>query len=241
MTKLDNSFGFHEVSPDERRQRIRDVFASIADRYDLMNDVMSFGIHRLWKRLLVKTAGAAAGQVVVDVAGGTGEVAAKMAGPDRLVVVCDPSLAMMTAGHRRSDTSQVTWLAGEGEAIPFADGSVDTLTISFGIRNVTHLDQALAEMHRVLKPGGRLLCLEFSKPHWLIKPFYDAFSFLVIPRLGAWIARAPAAYVYLIESIRRFPDQEAMCDLIRQAGFADARYRNLGFGIACLHIGTKAS
>jgi demethylmenaquinone methyltransferase/2-methoxy-6-polyprenyl-1,4-benzoquinol methylase len=241
MTKLDNSFGFHDVSPEERRNRIRDVFTAVADRYDLMNDMMSFGIHRLWKRLLIRAAGASAGQVVVDLAGGTGEVAARMSAPDRLVVVCDPSLAMMAAGRRRTDTGGVTWLAGEGEGIPFADRSVDTLTISFGIRNVTHLDGALREIHRVLKPGGRLLCLEFSRPHWLIRPFYDAFSFLVIPRLGAWVARAPQAYTYLIESIRRFPDQDSFADLIRQAGFGEVRYRNLGFGIACLHIGTKAS
>ncbi len=241
MTKLDTSFGFRQVQPDERRDRIRHVFTAIAGRYDLMNDLTSFGIHRLWKRLLVKTAGTAAGQVVVDLAGGTGGVAAQMAGPDRQVLVCDPSLAMMEAGRRRSDTAHVSWLAGEGEAIPLADGSVDTLTISFGIRNVTHLEAAISEMYRVLKPGGRLLCLEFSKPHWLIRPFYDAFSFVVIPRLGAWIAQAPEAYTYLIESIRRFPDQEAMNILFLKAGFADVRYRNLGFGIACLHIGTKAS
>ncbi|MTJ79723.1 MAG: class I SAM-dependent methyltransferase [Telmatospirillum sp.] len=240
MTKLDNSFGFHDVSPDERRNRIRDVFTAIADRYDLMNDVMSFGIHRLWKTVLVEAAGAGPGQVIVDLAGGTGEVAARMSGADRSVTVCDPSVAMMTAGRRRADTRAVTWVAGEGEALPFADGSVDTLTISFGIRNVTHLDGALAEIHRVLKPGGRLLCLEFSRAHWLIRPFYDAFSFLIIPRMGAWIARAPSAYVYLVESIRRFPDQESFAALIRNAGFADVRYRNLGFGISCLHIGTKA-
>ncbi|PKU21596.1 class I SAM-dependent methyltransferase [Telmatospirillum siberiense] len=241
MTKLDNSFGFSQVPPEERRDRIRHVFTAIAGHYDLMNDITSFGIHRLWKRLLVRAAGASAGQVIVDLAGGTGGVAAKMAGADRRVVVCDPSLAMMETGRQRADTAHVSWLAAEGEAIPFADGSVDTLTISFGIRNVTHLETAIAEMHRVLKPGGRLLCLEFSKPHWLIRPFYDAFSFLVIPRLGAWIAQAPEAYTYLIESIRRFPDQETMSGLFRDAGFADVRYRNLGFGIACLHIGTKAS
>lgn len=240
MSNLDNSFGFRQVQPEERRDRIRHVFTAIAGHYDLMNDITSFGIHRLWKRLLVRTAGAAPGQVIVDLAGGTGGVAALMAGPDRHVVVCDPSLAMMDAGRQRADTTHVSWLAGEGEALPFANSSVDTLTISFGIRNVTHLETAIAEMHRVIKPGGRLLCLEFSKPHWLIKPFYDAFSFLVIPRLGAWIAQAPEAYTYLIESIRRFPDQEAMSDLFRKAGFADVRYRNLGFGIACLHIGTKA-
>jgi demethylmenaquinone methyltransferase/2-methoxy-6-polyprenyl-1,4-benzoquinol methylase len=241
MTKLDNSFGFSQVQPDERRDRIRHVFTAVARRYDLMNDLTSLGIHRLWKKLLVKAAGATRGQLVVDLAGGTGDIAAKMSGPDRLVIVCDPSLAMMEAGRQRPDTTHVSWIAGEGEALPFADNTVDSLTISFGIRNVTHLETALMEMHRVLKPGGRLLCLEFSKPHWLIRPFYDVFSFVVIPRLGAWIAQAPEAYTYLIESIRRFPNQETMNELILKAGFADVRFRNLGFGIACLHIGTKAS
>jgi demethylmenaquinone methyltransferase/2-methoxy-6-polyprenyl-1,4-benzoquinol methylase len=241
MTKLDNSFGFSQVQPDERRNRIRDVFTAVAPRYDLMNDLTSLGIHRLWKRLLVKTAGTAPGQLVIDLAGGTGDIAAQMSGPDRRVTVCDPSLAMMKAGRLRADTTHVAWVAGEGEALPFADGTVDTVTISFGIRNVTHLETALSEMHRVLKPGGRLLCLEFSKPHWLIRPFYDAFSFVVIPRLGAWIAQAPEAYTYLIESIRRFPDQDSLAETFRAAGFAEVRYRNLGFGIACLHIGTKAS
>jgi demethylmenaquinone methyltransferase/2-methoxy-6-polyprenyl-1,4-benzoquinol methylase len=241
MSKLDTSFGFRDVSPDERRHHIRKIFSAVASRYDLMNDLTSFGIHRLWKRLLVKTAGASAGQMIVDLAGGTGDIAAGMAGPNRRVVVCDPSVPMMEEGRKRSGMEDVVWLAGEAEAMPFADHSVDTLTISFGIRNVTYLERALVEMHRVLKPGGRLLCLEFSRPHWLVRPFYDAFSFLVIPRLGAWIAGTPEAYSYLIESIRRFPDQEAMAALITKAGFAEVRYRNLGFGIACLHMGTKAS
>jgi demethylmenaquinone methyltransferase/2-methoxy-6-polyprenyl-1,4-benzoquinol methylase len=235
---LDTSFGYRQVTSEERRNRIRRVFTAVADRYDLMNDLMSMGIHRLWKRTLVKAAAPCSGQVIVDLAGGTGDVAALMAGPDRSVTVCDPSLAMMAAGQRRG-LAHVGWLAGEGEAIPLADGSVDTVTIAFGIRNVTHLDGALAEMARVLKPGGRALCLEFSKPHWLIRPFYDLFSTLVIPRLGALVAQEPEAYTYLIESIRRFPDQGELKQLFRKAGFEDVRYRNLSFGIACLHCGTK--
>jgi demethylmenaquinone methyltransferase/2-methoxy-6-polyprenyl-1,4-benzoquinol methylase len=145
---------------------------------------------------------------------------------------------MMEAGRRRG-RDELAWLAGAGEKLPFADASVDTLTISFGIRNVTDMPAALAEIRRVLRPGGRFLCLEFSKAWAPIRPFYNLFSFTVIPRLGAWVARAPEAYNYLIESIRRFPDQEEMKAIMERAGFADVRYRNLTFGIACIHVGAR--
>jgi demethylmenaquinone methyltransferase/2-methoxy-6-polyprenyl-1,4-benzoquinol methylase len=154
-------------------------------------------------------------------------------------MVCDPSLAMMGVGRERG-IPHVVWLAGSGEGIPLASSSVDTITIAFGIRNVTSLEHALKEALRVLKPGGRFLCLEFSRPWAPIRPFYDLFSFAVIPRLGAWIAREPEAYTYLVESIRRFPDQEVFKFTLEQAGFSDVRYRNLSFGIACLHSATKA-
>ena len=221
-----------------REAHIRRVFESVAPRYDLMNDLMSLGTHRLWKRALARMAAPRAGQVIVDLAGGTGDVARLMAAPDRVVAVCDPSLAMMAAGRARG-RGDLLWLAGKGEDLPFATGSIDTLTISFGIRNVTHMPAALAEIRRVLKPGGRFLCLEFSKAWAPIRPFYDAFSFTVIPRLGAWVARAPEAYRYLVESIRRFPDQEEMKAILERAGFAGVRYRNLLFGIACIHAGTR--
>ncbi|BCB26254.1 ubiquinone/menaquinone biosynthesis C-methyltransferase UbiE [Sulfurimicrobium lacus] len=238
MTDLSRTFGYQSVAEDERTRRIRRVFSSVAPRYDLMNDLMSMGIHRLWKRSLARQAAALPGQVVVDLAGGTGDVAALMAGKGAQVMVCDPSLAMMNAG-RADKPSAVMWLAGTGERIPLAAGSVDTVTIAFGIRNVTSLENAMKEVLRVLKPGGRFLCLEFSRPWAPIKPFYDVFSFTVIPRLGAWIARDPEAYTYLVESIRRFPDQEEMRGIMEQAGFAQVRYRNLSFGIACLHSGVK--
>lgn len=238
MSDLSNSFGFQRVEQAEREQRIRQVFEAVAPRYDLMNDVMSFGIHRLWKRVLARAARPAAGQVIVDVAGGTGDVARLLAHPDRQVVICDPSSAMMRQG-RAKGLEHITCVAGTGEAIPLADDSVDTATIAFGLRNMTHLPAALAEMVRVLKPGGRLLVLEFSKPWAVIRPFYDAYSFHVIPRLGAWIARQPIAYTYLVESIRRFPDQRELQRLLEAAGLRDVRYRNLSFGIACLHVGTK--
>jgi len=238
MSDLSRSFGFQTVDEIERERRIRRVFQAVAPRYDLMNDAMSFGIHRLWKRSFARQARPQAGQVIIDLAGGTGDVAALMAGPDRRVTVCDPSLAMMQAGQARG-LPHVEWLSGSGEAIPLADNSVDTLTIAFGIRNVTHLDQALAEIQRVLKPGGRFLCLEFSRPWAPIRPFYNLFSFTVIPRLGAWIAKEPEAYTYLVESIRRFPHQREMVQLIEKAGFREVGYRNLTFGVACIHSAIK--
>jgi demethylmenaquinone methyltransferase/2-methoxy-6-polyprenyl-1,4-benzoquinol methylase len=238
MSELSRSFGKQTVDEQERERRIRRVFEAVAARYDLMNDLMSMGIHRLWKRKLVRMAAPAPGQTIVDLAGGTGDVAALMAADDRLVTVCDPSLPMMRVGQARGHR-HVQWLEGTGEAIPLPSASVDTLTIAFGIRNVTRVEDALSEALRVLKPGGRFLCLEFSTPYAPVRPFYDLFSYAVIPRLGAWVARSPEAYHYLIESIRRFPDQHAFKSLIEQAGFENVTYRNLGFGIACIHVGAR--
>lgn len=238
--KLDRSFGFQAVAPEQRERRIRHVFQVVADRYDLMNDFMSFGIHRLWKRRLCREVRPGPGQLIVDLAGGTGDVARALAGRDRRVVVVDPSREMMDAGRRRG-SAPLGYLAGTGEALPLADNSVDTLTIAFGIRNMTRMAKALEEIQRVLKPGGRCLCLEFSKPWALIRPFYNLYSFLVIPRLGAMVARQPAAYAYLVESIRRFPDQEEMKGLMEQAGMVDVSYRNLSMGIVCIHMGYKPS
>ena len=238
MLDLSNTFGYQAVDQDERSRRIRRVFSSVARRYDLMNDVMSFGIHRLWKRTLARAVKARPGQVIVDLAGGTGDVAGLLCGIDRLVLVCDPSLEMMGVGRERG-IRHVAWLAGSGEGIPLASASVDTVTIAFGIRNVTCLEDALQEILRVLKPGGSFFCLEFSRPWAPVRPFYDLFSFAVIPRLGAWIAREPEAYTYLVESIRRFPDQKAFKHLMEQAGFGESNFRNLTFGIVCLHSGIK--
>lgn len=238
MTDLSRTFGKQSVDEFERERRIRRVFEAVAARYDLMNDLMSMGIHRLWKRTLARLAAPAPGQFIVDLAGGTGDVAALMAAPDRRVTVCDPSLPMMDVGRARGH-AHVEWLEGTGEHIPLPSASVDTVTIAFGIRNVTRVEDALTEVLRVLKPGGRFLCLEFSTPYAPVRPFYNLFSFTVIPRLGAWIAKAPEAYSYLVESIRRFPDQRAFQALIEQAGFTDVRYRNLSFGIACIHVGTR--
>ncbi len=233
---LDQTFGSKQVGTEEREKRIRRVFNKVAPRYDLMNDAMSFGIHRAWKNKLAKLANPQANQTIVDLAGGTGDIAIKLAGSDRHVFVADPSLNMMKAGQKRH---RISCIATTGEQLAFADHSVDTITIAFGVRNMTQMQQGLAEIHRVLKPGGRMLCLEFSKPHAWLKPFYDWYSYHIIPRLGAWIAQQPEAYTYLIESIRRFPDQQEMKSIMQQTGFSDVSYQNVSFGIACIHIGTK--
>lgn len=237
-TPLSRSFGFQSVDEREREQRIRRVFSAVAARYDLMNDLMSFGIHRLWKRRFVRMAAPQAGQHIVDLAGGTGDVAALMAAADRRVTVVDPSAEMMDVGRSRGH-AHVDWMLGSAEQLPLADASVDTLTISFGIRNATRIDDALKEIHRVLKPGGRFLCLEFSTPAGWLRPFYNLFSFTVIPRLGAWIAASPEAYTYLVESIRRFPDQPRFAAMISAAGFEQVRWHDLSFGIASVHVGTR--
>ncbi len=234
---LERSFGRETVSTAERRERIKQVFGAVAPRYDLMNDIMSFGIHRLWKRTLARHVAAVRG-FVVDLAGGTGDVARLLAAEGRCVVVCDPSLPMMHAGMRRGRDGLV-WLAGEAERIPLGDASVDLLTVAFGLRNATQLERALIEIRRVLKPGGRFVCLEFSRPAAWLAPLYDAYSFLVIPRLGALVAQEPRAYQYLVESIRRFPDQQGFSVLMQQAGFDEARWENVSFGIACLHSGIR--
>ncbi len=235
---LSETFGNQSVGAHERTQLIRRVFEQVAPRYDLMNDLMSFGIHRLWKRDLVQATLDRPVTRLVDLAGGTGDVARKLRSPGREVTIIDPSLAMMITG-RPQNGAGVNYLAGTGEQIPVADDSLDALTIAFGIRNVTSVPAALAEITRVLKPGGRCLCLEFSKPTAWLRPFYNLYSCLVIPRLGALVAQAPEAYTYLIESIRKFPDQEEMKTLMEEAGLSDVNYRNLSFGIACLHIATK--
>ncbi len=234
---LDQSFGNQKVTNKKRQQLIRRVFNKVAPRYDLMNDAMSFGIHRLWKRKLVKLANLQANQIIIDLAGGTGDVAIKMATDNNQVFVADPSLAMLEEGKKRHN---IECIATTGEQFAIADNSVDIVTIAFGVRNMTQMEKGLAEIQRVLKPGGRVLCLEFSTPHKWLKPFYNIYSYYVIPRLGAWIARQPEAYTYLIESIRRFPDQEEMKKTLQQLGFSEVSYHNLSFGIACIHIGTKA-
>lgn len=235
---LDTSFGYQSVATPERRARIRRVFARVANRYDLMNDLMSGGMHRLWKRGLVKAIAPRRGETIIDLAGGTGDIALALSRLGHKVTVCDPSLEMMSAGRKRCNAS-VRWIAGEAEALPFAPASLDCVTISFGIRNVTSLDRALSEIARTLKPGGRLLCLEFSTPRPWLKPLYDFYSFLIIPALGAAIAGSREAYVYLVESIRRFPNQEQFKASLEKAGFVNVSHQDFTFGIVSLHSAWK--
>ncbi len=241
---LQRTFGFEQVDTAERRRRIRNLFDAIAPRYDLMNDLMSFGIHRLWKRRFVRRVLAAsrpANDTFIDLAGGTGDIARLLyGGGAKNVVVVDASAAMMQQGRAQPGMPRaLRWVAAEGERLPFADNALEVVTISFGLRNMSDPDAALREIHRVLKPGGQLFCLEFSQPQWWLKPFYDLYSFLVIPRLGALVAGHPQAYRYLVESIRRFPGQQALTAKIRAAGFADVTWRNLSFGIAAIHHAVK--
>lgn len=234
---LSESFGASKVTREDRRALIRRVFAEVAPRYDLMNDLMSFGIHRLWKRAFARAAAARAGEVIVDLAGGTGDVARLMAPSGAHVLTVDPSVPMLLQGRGRGAFAQI---AAEGERLPFADASIDCVTIAFGIRNVTDMAQALGEIRRVLKPGGRFLCLEFSTAAAPVRPFYGIWSTLVIPRLGAAVAGSQAAYRYLVESIARFPDQGRFGGIIAEAGFSNVRWRNLSFGIAAIHSARRA-
>ena len=215
------------------------MFELVAPRYDLMNDLMSFATHRLWKRAFVRHAPERQNGVAVDVAGGTGDIARLLHQRGWDVTVCDPSAAMMLAG-RPHQPCEISWVAGLGENLPFADDSLDLLTVSFGLRNMTQPSQALDEALRVLKPGGRFLCREFSTPAPWLKPFYDLYSEHIIPRLGAMVAGRPEAYRYLVNSIRAFPDQESLKAQMQDAGFDDVNYRNLSFGIAAIHVGNKA-
>jgi demethylmenaquinone methyltransferase/2-methoxy-6-polyprenyl-1,4-benzoquinol methylase len=245
-SEQETSFGFRTVDAEEKPRLVRDVFSRVASRYDLMNDLMSGGIHRLWKRDLVDWLRPRPGFRIVDVAGGTGDVAFRIlertggAQSGARVVVCDANAAMVEAGRDRAldrgICAGIDWVCGDAENLPFDDATMDAYTIAFGIRNVSRIDRALTEARRVLKPGGRFLCLEFSH---VVAPglasLYDAYSFNVLPALGAVVAGDRAAYQYLVESIRRFPDQDRFAAMIAAAGLGQGRYRNLTGGIAALH------
>lgn len=238
MSDLSHTFGSKEVDPRERERLVRDVFRRVARRYDLMNDLMSFGIHRLWKRSLASTVKPRAGQLIVDLAGGTGDVAHRVAAVDRQVIIVDPSIEMMAVG-RETRHHALRWVAGTAEQMPLPDACADAVTIAFGIRNVTRIEDALAEILRVLKPGGRLLCLEFSRMIGPLRAPYELYNRWVIPAIGTLVAGDKSAYRYLVESIRRFPDQETMCGILREAGFTEVWYRNYSLGIAALHVGSR--
>jgi demethylmenaquinone methyltransferase/2-methoxy-6-polyprenyl-1,4-benzoquinol methylase len=236
------SFGFARVAQDAKQGLVNDVFARVATRYDLMNDLMSGGLHRLWKSELISWLAppkSAVPYALLDVAGGTGDVALRAvegSGPGTSAVVCDISAEMIEIGRARAAGKALSFVRGNAEALPFGRASFDAYTVAFGMRNLTRLEAALAEAFRVLKPGGRFLCLEFSSVQMpLLDTLYDAYSFNAIPVLGGLVAGDSASYRYLVESIRRFPDQKNFTQLIENAGFERVRYRNLTGGIAAIH------
>ncbi|WP_299956185.1 bifunctional demethylmenaquinone methyltransferase/2-methoxy-6-polyprenyl-1,4-benzoquinol methylase UbiE [uncultured Roseobacter sp.] len=239
-------FGFETVPEGEKAGRVQGVFSSVASKYDIMNDVMSGGIHRLWKDAMMDWLAPRPGQKLLDVAGGTGDISfrfLKRAGSGHATVL-DLTEPMLVEGRQRAEAAQMQesldWVVGDAMALPFEDNSFDVYTISFGIRNVTRPQDALHEAYRVLKPGGRLMVLEFSQlPNPAMQKAYDLYSFNVIPRMGQIIANDRDSYQYLVESIRNFPDQESFLAMIRDAGFENAKYRNLTMGVACLHSGWK--
>ena len=240
-------FGYTEVPREEKSRRVREVFDSVAGKYDLMNDLMSAGVHRLWKRYALSQTGLRPGQMALDVAGGTGDLSAGMArqvGESGLVVLSDINAAMLEVGRDRlldrGLMRNVRFSLANAECLPFADQSFDCVTIAFGLRNVTDKPAALASMRRVLRPGGRLLVLEFSKPVVPgLKPIYDVYSFSVLPWLGAKVAGDADSYQYLAESIRKFPDQETLQRMMQDAGLEDCSYHNLTGGIVALHKGFR--
>lgn len=239
-------FGFQTVDEKEKAGLVHGVFTNVASRYDIMNDVMSGGVHRLWKDAMMDWLAPRDGQRLLDVAGGTGDIAFRFLkrAPGATATVLDMTEQMLVEGQKRAEATQVAqkldWVVGDAMALPFEDNSFDVYTISFGIRNVTRPQEALNEAFRVLRPGGRLMVLEFSQiPNELMQKVYDLYSFNIIPRLGQAIANDRDSYQYLVESIRKFPDQETFLGMVRQAGFENAKYRNLSMGIACLHSGWK--
>ena len=239
-------FGFRNVPVTEKTRHVRQVFDSVADNYDLMNDLMSFGIHRLWKRFAINMAALKPGQQVLDLAGGTGDLTRLMAptvGPSGHIVLSDINAAMLENGRRRlldkGISGNVTFALANAEQLPFPDNGFDLVTMAFGLRNVTDKQRALHAIFRTLKPGGRLLVLEFSKPVAALKPAYDFYSFKLLPKLGHLIARDAPSYRYLAESIRMHPDQPTLLAMMEQAGFERCDYHNLTGGIVAIHRGYK--
>ena len=245
-TRGKTHFGYETVAEEEKAARVGQVFHSVARKYDLMNDVMSMGIHRLWKRHTVQRTAVRPGMRVLDLAGGTGDLAAAFAprvGDRGQVTVCDINASMLVVGRDRlldqGLAGNIDFVQGDAEALPFPDEHFDRITIAFGLRNVTRKERALADMCRVLKPGGRLLVLEFSQPFAPLRPFYDLYSFRVMPLMGRLIAGDADSYRYLAESIRVHPDQEELAGMMRDAGLERVQYENLTGGVVALHRATR--
>ena len=239
-------FGFETVREEEKAGKVQGVFSSVASKYDIMNDVMSVGIHRIWKDAMMDWLAPRPGQRLLDVAGGTGDISfrfLKRAGQGHSTVL-DITESMLVEGRKRAEAERMSdsldWVVGDAMALPFEDNTFDVYTISFGIRNVTRPQEALNEAFRVLRPGGRLMVLEFSQlPNPMMQAAYDAYSFNVIPKMGKLIANDSESYQYLVESIRNFPDQETFLSMVKAAGFENAKFRNMTLGVAALHSGWK--
>ena len=247
LTDDTTDFGYERVKTAEKAGRVREVFDSVAAQYDLMNDLMSGGLHRLWKRFTIELSAVRSGQTVLDIAGGTGDLAAKfskLVGADGKVILADINAAMLSVGRDRlidkGALSNIDVVQADAQFLPFEDNSIDCITIAFGLRNVTDKAKALRSMHRVLKPGGRVLVLEFSKPTSpLLSKVYDAYSFSALPAMGKLITDDADSYRYLAESIRNHPDQESLLEMVEDAGFVDCRYHNMTGGIVAVHRGIK--
>jgi len=241
------SFGYRDVDPAEKPGLVRGVFDRVAHRYDLMNDLMSVGLHRLWKDAAAARVNPQPGELVVDCAGGTGDMARRLSamakaarerrgGREARIVVVDYSAAMIRAGQNHA-AGGVVWAVGDALALPVADAAADAYCIAFGLRNLTDVQGALVEAKRVLRPGGRFVCLEFSKPVSALARLYDAYSFKLIPAIGAAVAKDREAYRYLVESIRRFPDQAELASMLQSAGFSQVSFTNCAAGVCAIHQG----
>lgn len=239
-------FGYQEVPVEDKVQRVAGVFHSVADKYDLMNDLMSMGVHRLWKRFTIHSSGVKKGSKVLDIAGGTGDLTlkfSKLVGSTGQVILADINASMLNVGRDRlidqGIVNNIDYVQANAESLPFPDNSFDCISIAFGLRNVTDKDAALRSMYRVLKPGGRLLILEFSKPADWLSPVYDTYSFKLLPKIGKVVSNDEDSYRYLAESIRMHPDQETMKSMMVEAGFERCDYHNMSAGIVALHSGYK--
>jgi len=240
-------FGYEQVAVSDKANKVADVFHSVADKYDIMNDLMSAGVHRLWKRYTIETSGAKKGDTILDLAGGTGDLAAKftrIVGPEGLVTLSDINGSMLENGRERLTNmgiaGNIEYVQANAECLPFADNKYDLITIAFGLRNVTDKDAALRSMYRVLKPGGKLMILEFSKPVVPgLSTIYDQYSFKLLPLIGKVVANDEESYRYLAESIRMHPDQETLKGMIDEAGFEHISYHNMTGGVVALHTGYK--